>query len=181
MLPVAELLSVGREPLERSIWASLRGGKNTHQRLTVSFLIEIKAFKHHSSTTGQDCCDVPTPFDLSSDPIRQRWVCEAWYCPGNEADSTDQSADEGTGVVQQIKNMLHPVSDRTCGREILRFLNPPVKDHHVHFSMQISKLQSNLHLQLLYFQFKLCLTGRPSVSLLIKQRRRRQRAKVNGM
>lgn len=27
MLPVAELLSVGREPLERSIWANLRVGK----------------------------------------------------------------------------------------------------------------------------------------------------------
>lgn len=25
MLPVAELLSVGREPLERSIWANLQG------------------------------------------------------------------------------------------------------------------------------------------------------------
>lgn len=27
MLPVAELLSVGREPLERSIWANLRKKK----------------------------------------------------------------------------------------------------------------------------------------------------------
>lgn len=32
MLPVAELLSVGREPLERSIWANLQG-ENTHQWL----------------------------------------------------------------------------------------------------------------------------------------------------
>lgn len=29
MLPVAELLSVGREPLERSIWANLRVGKSS--------------------------------------------------------------------------------------------------------------------------------------------------------
>lgn len=34
MLPVVELLSVGREPLERSIWASLR---NTDELMNVKF------------------------------------------------------------------------------------------------------------------------------------------------
>lgn len=38
MLPVAELLSVGREELERSICANLRAGKKktTHQLLSVT-------------------------------------------------------------------------------------------------------------------------------------------------
>lgn len=52
MLPVAELLSVGREPLERSIWANLRVGKKnpslvieTAQKMDIS--VNKQGARHH--------------------------------------------------------------------------------------------------------------------------------------
>lgn len=45
MLPVAELLSVGREPLERSIWANLRAGKSSS--VTEPFILSPCQQKEH--------------------------------------------------------------------------------------------------------------------------------------
>lgn len=36
MLPVAELLSVGREPLERSIWANLRNERSSVNEILIT-------------------------------------------------------------------------------------------------------------------------------------------------
>lgn len=47
------------------------------------------------------------------------------HCPGNEADSTDQSEDEGSAVVQQIKNMLHPVSDGNMWERDIKICKSP--------------------------------------------------------
>lgn len=54
MLPVAELLSVGREPLDRSIWASLQEEKKTQAKLCWS-MTEAPRFQIQTLTFSDKC------------------------------------------------------------------------------------------------------------------------------
>lgn len=193
MLPVAELLSVGSEPLERSIWANLRrktpvsgGDLNDHIkkrqtrpssrqkcRATAStaraFLPKIYPFSH---TVGDvwgvwGCVQTEQPCQ------RGQWHLRMYFYMPNVAE-------------RRIKNTIHTLNFRmkfNVHREILKKLFcPGVKPHHcVHFSMQIYKLRSNLQCRRLYFRGNSNSTRLLSVSLLIKQCERKRWAKVNGV
>lgn len=56
MLPVAELLSVGREPLDRSIWASLQEKKTKKtQAKLYSSVTEASRFQIQTLTFSDKC------------------------------------------------------------------------------------------------------------------------------